>query len=189
MTDTSRTVPQTPSLDITQNLTPLIPHIEQAVREYPQYIADEDLVSSYTGLARYYKGQGLYAIAEPYYQDCLTATRTRLGDNHPHVATSLNNLAALYDCQGRYTEAEPLYLEALDLRKPLLGDNHPSVALSLNNLAALYDCQGRYTEAEPLYREAINIATQVLGENHPHTQTIMENYKTMLSQLRQAELR
>jgi tetratricopeptide (TPR) repeat protein len=61
--------------------------------------------------------------------------------------------------------------------------------VSLNNLAALYDSQGRYTEAEPLYREAINIATQVLGENHPHTQTIMENYKTMLSQLRQAELR
>ncbi|TRT70015.1 MAG: tetratricopeptide repeat protein, partial [Microcystis sp. M_OC_Ca_00000000_S217Cul] len=103
--------------------------------------------------------------------------------------TSLNNLAALYDSQGRYTEAEPLYLEALDLRKRLLGDNHPSVALSLNNLAALYCYQGRYTEAEPLYLEAIKIATQVLGKNHPHTQTIMENYKTMLSQLRQAELR
>jgi len=44
-------------------------------------------------------------------------------------------------------------------------------------------CQCRYTEAEPLYREAIKIATQVLGDNHPHTQTIMENYKTMLSQL------
>ncbi|GBF53775.1 hypothetical protein N0824_01632 [Microcystis sp. 0824] len=40
---------------------------------------------------------------------------------------------------------------------------------------------------EPLYREAIKIATQVLGDNHPDNQTIMENYKTMLSQLRQAE--
>ncbi|MFM7883204.1 MAG: NB-ARC domain-containing protein, partial [Microcystis panniformis] len=63
MTDTSRTVPQTPTLDIIQNLTPLIPHIEQAVREYPEYIADEDLFWSYTGLAWYYEGQGLYAIA------------------------------------------------------------------------------------------------------------------------------
>ncbi|WP_133158959.1 tetratricopeptide repeat protein, partial [Microcystis aeruginosa] len=68
-----------------------------------------------------------------------------LGDNHPHVATSLNNLAALYESQGRYTEAEPLYLEALDLKKQLLGDNHPHVATSLNNLAALYESQGRYT--------------------------------------------
>ncbi|MCA2553140.1 MAG: tetratricopeptide repeat protein, partial [Microcystis sp. M04BS1] len=100
-----------------------------------------------------------------------------------------NNLAGLYDSQGRYTAAEPLYLEALDLKKQLLGDNHPSVATSLNGLAGLYRSQGKYKEAEPLYREAINIATQVLGENHPHTQTIMENYKTMLSQLRQAELR
>ncbi len=63
------------------------------------------------------------------------------------------------------------------------------MAASLNNLAALYRSQGRYTEAEPLYLEAINIATQVLGDNHPDSQTIMENYKTMLSQLRQAELR
>ena len=105
------------------------------------------------------------------------------------MATSLNNLAGLYSFQGRYPEAEPLLLEALDLYKQLLGDNHPDVALSLNNLAALYDSQGRYPEAEPLYLEAIKIATQVLGKNHPHTQTIMENYKTMLSQLRQAELR
>ncbi|WP_130758767.1 tetratricopeptide repeat protein, partial [Microcystis aeruginosa] len=62
-----------------------------------------------------------------------------LGDNHPHVAQSLNNLAGLYDSQGRYTEAEPLYLQALDLYKRLLGDNHPHVAQSLNNLAGLYD--------------------------------------------------
>ena len=112
-----------------------------------------------------------------------------LGDNHPHVATSLNNLAALYYSQGRYTEAEPLYLEALDLYKRLLGDNHPDVAQSLNNLAYLYNSQGRYTEAEPLYLEAINIFRERLGENHPHTQTVYQNYLRMLSQLPEAELR
>jgi tetratricopeptide (TPR) repeat protein len=95
----------------------------------------------------------------------------------------------LYDSQGRYPEAEPLLLEALDLHKRLLGDNHPHVALSLNNLAALYDSQGRYPEAEPLYLEAFNIFRERLWENHPHTQIYMENYKTMLSQLRQAESR
>ncbi|MCA2939128.1 MAG: tetratricopeptide repeat protein [Microcystis sp. M113S1] len=175
MTDTSRTVPQTPSLDIIQNLTPLIPHIEQAVREYPEYIADEDLLWSYTGLARYYNGQGLYAIAEPYCQACLTATRTRLGDNHPDVATSLNNLALLYYSQGRYPEAEPLYLEALDLRKQLLGDNHPGVATSLNNLAGLYYSQGRYPEAEPLLLEALDLRKQLLGDNHPDVATSLNN--------------
>ncbi|NCS80046.1 MAG: tetratricopeptide repeat protein [Microcystis aeruginosa K13-07] len=56
--------------------------------------------------------------------------------------------------------------------------------VSLNNLALLYHSQGRYSEAEPLYREAINIFRERLGENHPHTQIYMEDYKTMLSQLR-----
>ncbi len=175
MTDTSRTVPDTPTLDIIQNLTPLIPHIEQAVREYPEYIADEDLFWSYTGLARYYNGQGLYAIAEPYCQACLTATRTRLGDNHPDVAASLNNLALLYYSQGRYPEAEPLLLEALDLSKQLLGDNHPDVATSLNNLAGLYDSQGRYREAEPLYLEALDLRKQLLGDNHPDVAASLNN--------------
>ena len=175
MTDTSRTVPQTPTLDIIQNLTPLIPHIQQAVREYPEYIADKDLVSSYMGLARYYNGQGLYAIAEPYCQACLTATRTRLGENHLDVADSLNNLAALYYSQGRYAEAEPLYKRSLSLTEQLLGENHPDVATSLNNLAALYQCQGRYAEAEPLYKRSLSLTEQLLGENHLDVATSLNN--------------
>jgi tetratricopeptide (TPR) repeat protein len=48
-----------------------------------------------------------------------------LGENHPHVATSLNNLALLYESQGRYKEAEPLYLEAIYIFRERLGENHP----------------------------------------------------------------
>ncbi|KXS90506.1 NB-ARC domain-containing protein, partial [Microcystis aeruginosa NIES-88] len=111
MAKKSAEMPQNPTVEIVEEFKPFLLHLQASVGEYPQYIADEDLAWSYTGLAWYYKGQGLYAIAEPYYQACLTATRTHLGDNHPHVATSLNNLAELYRSQGRYTEAEPLYLE------------------------------------------------------------------------------
>ena len=52
-------------------------------------------------------------------------TKLLLGENHPHVALSLNNLAGLYDSQGRYTEAEPLYLEAINIFRERLGENHP----------------------------------------------------------------
>ncbi|WP_080601761.1 tetratricopeptide repeat protein, partial [Microcystis aeruginosa] len=76
-------------------------------------------------LAGLYESQGRYPEAEPLYLEALDLTKRLLGDNHPHVATSLNNLAGLYESQGRYPEAEPLYLEALDLYKRLLGDNHP----------------------------------------------------------------
>ena len=56
-----------------------------------------------------------------------------LGDNHPHVATSLNNLAGLYDSQGRYTEAEPLYLEAIKIATQVLGKNHPHTQTIMEN--------------------------------------------------------
>ncbi|WP_338420898.1 tetratricopeptide repeat protein [Microcystis wesenbergii] len=175
MAKKSAEMPQNPTLKKVEEFTPFIPHLQASVKEYSEYIADEDLFWSYTGLARYYEGQGLYAAAEPYYQACLTATRTHLGDNHPDVATSLNNLALLYQSQGRYTEAEPLYLEALDLRKQLLGDNHPDVPSSLNNLAALYESQGRYTEAEPLLLEALDLTKRLLGYNHPHVAQSLNN--------------
>jgi tetratricopeptide (TPR) repeat protein len=134
MSKKSAEMPQNVTVEIVEDFKPFLLHLQASVGEYPEYIADEDLAWSYTGLARYYDGQGLYAIAEPYYQACLTATRTRLGDNHPDVAASLNNLAGLYESQGRYPEAEPLYLEALDLYKRLLGDNHPNTKTCRNNL-------------------------------------------------------
>jgi tetratricopeptide (TPR) repeat protein len=175
MAKKSAEMPYNPTVEIVEDFKPFLLHLQASVGEYPEYIADEDLLWSYTGLARYYNGQGLYAIAEPYYQACLTATRTRLGDNHPDVAASLNNLANLYESQGRYPEAEPLYLEALDLYKRLLGDNHPYVAASLNNLANLYESQGRYTEAEPLHLEALDLIKRLLGDNHPDVALSLNN--------------
>jgi tetratricopeptide (TPR) repeat protein len=175
MSKKSAEMPYNPTVEIVKEFKPFLLHLQASVKEYPQYIADEDLFWSYTGLARYYEGQGLYATAEPYYQACLTATRTHLGDNHPHVALSLSGLALLYESQGRYTEAEPLLLEALDLTKRLLGDNHPDVALSLNNLAALYYSQDRYKEAEPLLVEALDLRKRLLGDNHPHVATSLNN--------------
>ncbi|NCT54231.1 MAG: tetratricopeptide repeat protein, partial [Microcystis aeruginosa G13-03] len=175
MVKKSAEMPHNPTVEIVEDFKPFLLHLQASVGEYPEYIADEDLAWSYTGLASYYNGQGLYAIAEPYYQACLTATRTSLGDNHPDVAASLNNLAALYRSQGRYPEAEPLLLEALDLSKQLLGDNHPQVAASLNNLAGLYQYQGRYPEAEPLYLEALDLRKQLLGDNHPDVAQSLNN--------------
>ncbi|ELP53007.1 tetratricopeptide repeat family protein [Microcystis aeruginosa TAIHU98] len=108
-------MPYNLTVEIVKEFKPFLLHLQASVKEYSEYIADEDLFWSYTGLARYYEGQGLYAAAEPYYQACLTATRTHLGDNHPSVAASLNNLAYLYNSKVRYTEAEPLYLEAINI--------------------------------------------------------------------------
>ncbi|NES84881.1 MAG: tetratricopeptide repeat protein, partial [Moorea sp. SIO2B7] len=105
----------------------------------------------------------------------LALSKKLLGENHPHVATSLNNLALLYERQGKYGEAEPLYRQALALSKKLLGEDHPDVATSLNNLAALYKSQGRYAQAEPLYRQALALRKKLLGQDHPDVADSLNN--------------
>ena len=75
--------------------------------------------------------------AEPLYLQALELTKRLLGEEHPHVATSLNNLALLYKSQGRYSEAEPLYLQALEIRERGLGANHPRTVTVRKNLEKL----------------------------------------------------
>ncbi|MFM6516826.1 MAG: tetratricopeptide repeat protein, partial [Microcystis panniformis] len=153
MIEVSKTIPQNPVIADIDRVRLAIPHLELLSQEMLDDIPnpdDDNLMWAFVGVAWFYEGQGQYNSAERYFDNCLEAVKSRLGDNHPYVASSLNNLALLYSSQGRYTEAEPLLLEALDLTKQLLGDNHPDVATSLNNLAELYKSQGRYKEAEPL---------------------------------------
>ena len=157
------------------NLSSWIPHLEIATNLFNLVIADNDLIWLFMGLERYYKGQGLYTLAEPWCKKCLEVIISRLGEENIHVAQSLNNLAELYHSQGRYEEAEPLYLQALELRKKLLGEDHPNVAASLNNLAELYDSQGRYKKAEPLFLQALELTKKLLGEEHPNVAASLSN--------------
>ncbi|MGD2183211.1 tetratricopeptide repeat protein [Lusitaniella coriacea] len=171
----SKQVPQSPTIQDIKGLTPVVPHLTETAKTWVDCVEDENLMWAFLGLVFYYNGQGLYSLAEPWFQVCLSTVRARLGEEHPDVATSLNNLAELYRSQGRYEAAEPLYLEALELRKKLLGEEHPDVATSLNNLAELYRSQGRYEAAEPLYLEALDLKKKLLGEEHPHVASSLNN--------------
>ncbi|NEO69207.1 tetratricopeptide repeat protein [Moorena sp. SIO3H5] len=163
----AKDIPETPTQSEIIEITPAIPHLVEVATNQNDYLNDEDLIWPFVGLGRFYYGQGAYEQALPWYEECLSTVRERLGENHPAVATSLNNLAALYDSQGRYEKAEPLYRQALDLKQRLLGEQYRDVATSLNNLAELYYSQGRYQEAEPLYRQALELSQRLLGEEHP----------------------
>jgi tetratricopeptide (TPR) repeat protein len=175
MVTVAQEIPDTPTLEEINAVSFAIPHLAEVANHLIQYVTDEYIISPFLGLGKFYEGQGLYTLAEPWRQKCLSTTKDRLGDNHPHVATSLDNLAGLYYYQGRYDQAEPLYLQALELRKRLLRDNHPHVAFSLNNLALLYESQGRYDQAEPLYLQALELDKRLLGDNHPSVATSLHN--------------
>jgi tetratricopeptide (TPR) repeat protein len=171
----AKEIPQSPTREFIQSVKEAIPHLEEVAKNLIDALSNDDLVWPFVGLGRFYEGQGLYALAEPWHMQCLEQSKRLLGQEHPDVATSLNNLAMLYKSQGRFAEAEPLYVQALELTKRLLGQEHPDVATSLNNLAALYKSQGRFAEAEPLYVQALELCERVLGVNHPNTITVLKN--------------
>ena len=179
MIDVAQTIPERPIQEDIKKLKLDIPHLEEVAEHLVNVVSDENLPWSFVGLGRFYEGQGLYNLAEPWREQCVSLLKQRLGDDHPHVATSFNNLALLYYSQGRYSEAEPLYIQALALRQKLLGDDHPHVATSFNNLAKFYYSQGRYSEAEPLYIQALNILEQRLGVDHPTTIRVRNNLERL----------
>ncbi|WP_413201251.1 tetratricopeptide repeat protein, partial [Nostoc piscinale] len=175
MVAVAQEIPYTPTLEEINAVSPAIPHIAEVANNLIQSVSDEDVIWPFVGLSWFYTGQGLYTQAEPWYQQCLSIAQQRLGENHPHVATSLNNLALLYQYQGKYDQAEPLSLQSLELRQRLLGENHPHVAQSLNNLAGLYYSQGKYDQAEPLYLQALELRQRLLGNNDPSFATSLNN--------------
>nr|WP_248277142.1 tetratricopeptide repeat protein [Brasilonema octagenarum] len=171
----AKTIPYSPTRRDIESVKDAIPHLAEVAQNLTDAVSDENLPWAFTGLSRFYEGQGLYAIAQPWLEQCVSVVQSRLGEEHPDVATSYNNLASLYKSQGRYTEAEPLYKKALELRQRLLGDEHPSVATSYNNLASLYKSQGRYTEAEPFYKKALELRQRLLGDEHPDVASSYNN--------------
>jgi tetratricopeptide (TPR) repeat protein len=182
-------LPQSPTSEDIENFQLFVVHWEDlgkrlideinqetaAENNLPVSMLADEIFWVFTGLGRFYQGQGLYQVAEFWYQQLVKVCQTVFTGDHPDVASSLNNLALLYDSQGKYSEAEPLYLDALEMTKRLFTGDHPAVATSLNNLALLYDSQGRYSEAEPLYLDALEMRKRLFTGDHPAVATSLNN--------------
>ncbi|WP_234413219.1 tetratricopeptide repeat protein [Anabaena sp. WA102] len=156
----------------------LIDEINQetvAENNLPVSMVADEICWVFEGLGRFYQGQGLYQVAEFWYQQLVKVCQIVFTNDHPYVATSLNNLAGLYRNQGKYSEAEPLYLDGLEMTKRLFTGDHPYVATSLNNLASLYYSQGKYSEAEPLYLNGLEMTKRLFTEDHPYVATSFNN--------------
>ncbi|MFN7501444.1 MAG: tetratricopeptide repeat protein [Dolichospermum sp.] len=182
-------LPQSPTSKDIENVKTLVVHWEDlgkrlideinqetaAKNNLPVSMVADEIFWVFEGLGKFYEGQGLYQVAEFWYQQLVKVCQTLFTGDHPYVATSLNNLAYLYNSQGKYSEAEPLYLDALEMRRRLFTGDHPDVASSLNNLAYLYKSQGRYSEAEPLYLEALEMRKRLFTGDHPNVASSLNN--------------
>jgi tetratricopeptide (TPR) repeat protein len=144
-------LPGSPTSEQIENLRDIVPHLEDLgkriiaeIKEATEAqiislasVPSDEVIWVFVGITRFYGGQGLYKLAEPWSEDCVNVCQSLFAGDHPNVATSLNNLALLYDSQGRYSDAEPLLIEALAMCQRVLGVNHPTTATIRENLAIL----------------------------------------------------
>ncbi|MEO1376564.1 MAG: tetratricopeptide repeat protein [Cyanobacteria bacterium J06635_10] len=146
----SKTTPETPTLEFRNSIKNAIPHLTEVAENHLDVVCDENFIWAFLSVARFYEGQS-YKLAQPWYEQCLSTVRTRsacyaglsrLGENHPDTATSLNDLANLYSRQGKYEQAEPLYIQAVEIVERVLGTNHPSTVIIRNNFENLRKKQG-----------------------------------------------
>jgi tetratricopeptide (TPR) repeat protein len=167
MAAVAKQIPDSPTYHLIQIAAPAIPHVAEIAKdkELRDLLNDKYLTVPFVGLGRFYKGQGLYAQALPWFEHCLSVTRSHFGSEHSQVATSLSNLACVYQALGRYSEVEPLLVEALELDKRLLGEQNVCVSISLINLASLYKIQGRYDDAETMFLQALELSQYWREEN------------------------
>jgi tetratricopeptide (TPR) repeat protein len=189
----AKRLPQSPTSQDIENFQLVVVHWEDlgkrlideinqetaAANNLPVSMVADEILLVFTGLGRFYEGQGLYQVAEFWYQQLVKICQTLFTGDHPNVASSLNNLASLYHNQGKYSEAEPLYLEALEMTKRLFTSDHLYVASSLNNLASLYHNQGKYSEAEPLYLDALEMRKRLFTSDHPNVATSLNNLASL----------
>lgn len=142
------------------------------------------LATALNNLAEFYRVQGEFHQAEPYYWRAITIDEQALGADHVNLARDLNNLALLYRAQGRYADAEPLCQRALEIKDKAVGLDHPSVMAVVSNLLALYLAQEKYVEAEPLFRRSLSLKAKAFGEHHPNYTTSLSNYTALLRKTR-----
>ncbi len=130
---------------------------------------------------------GEYEEARRLYEQALAMARRVYGEEHPHVATSLNNLAEVLRTLGEYEEARRLHEQALTIRRQVYGEEHPDVATSLAGLAGVLWQMGEYEEARRLYEQALTIRRQVYGEEHPDVAQSLNNLAEVLRALGEYE--
>jgi tetratricopeptide (TPR) repeat protein len=138
MVAVAKQIPDSPTRDLIEAVTPAIPHVVEAVTVLGELISEEELIESFEGLAWFYQSQGFYDQAAPWREQSLSLTQVRLGSDHPDVATQLNSLAWIYYAQARYIEAEPLSVQALQICQQHLGSDHPLTIATRKNLETLH---------------------------------------------------
>lgn len=160
------------------------PLYQEALDAYEKAYGREhrDVATALNNLGRLYHAQGLYAKAEPLYQDAPAIDTKMLPPNQPGgFATDLNSLGVLAPKQWRI--AAQMHLNALSIRKTSHPCVHPKVAISLYHLGTVYEARGKYSKAESLLRQALGTVQQTLGPDSPTLGKASEKHSKIVKML------
>ena len=58
-------------MELINSVKDAVPHLAEAAQNLTDAISDENLTLVFSALSQFYEGQGLYALAEPWCNQCL----------------------------------------------------------------------------------------------------------------------
>ncbi len=108
--------------------------------------------------------QGIFDIAEEYFNESLEIKLKHYGNLHLKVADGYNNLGIIYRKKNKLKLAEEFILKALDIKKEFLGESHPDIADIYNSLALVYWTSNDLEKAEEFMTISIEIKKMIFGE-------------------------
>src|SRR5690606_9069537 len=98
------------------------------------------------------------------------AVRERVfGQDHPHVASTLNELAQVAGARGDTELEEAYYRRMIDIYEAAHGTRHYLVGIAKSNLATVFMKRDQYEQAEALLREVVGLFIETLSADHMNT--------------------
>ena len=110
------------------------------------------------GLARCYRWNSNYQMAESTYQQAILEASKIYGSESLQYAEATDGLSGLYREIGQYKKALTLSLRSLEINIQQVGAEHKNIMEAKNNIALRYLNLGNYDKAERLFMESITLA-------------------------------
>jgi tetratricopeptide (TPR) repeat protein len=110
----------------------------------------------------------LHTDAERLVVQAMALMESRMGSNHPALATPLQYLSMTYTATGRSDEATVALVRAEALLETALTQNLSSADANLAGVGDRYLFALQFQPAERLYRRAIQAWETIVGAGHPN---------------------
>ncbi|MEB3281983.1 MAG: tetratricopeptide repeat protein [Lyngbya sp.] len=142
----------------------MIPHIEECLQEMIDHIKYSDLQPSLVFLTKFYEHKGLYQFAENWCRKLLNLLPKQNYDPLINIVIQ-KKLASLLIYQGRYSEAYNIYKYILSGLNNNSIDRDFMLIIVRNELAVLFICQGNIDKAEESLNECIKLLLKEFQNN------------------------